>query len=172
MQSRSPIEVRPADGRDDGVVADLINAFIRDSHVHFGERPQEVDEVRREREAAEDPWLVARVDGAFAGVARAHPWRAREAYRHTREVAVYVDPEHLRRGVARALYCALFDRLAGSGVHTLVAAIALPNAPSVALHHSVGFVEVGVFREVGWKHGVWRDVLFMQKPLAHGVPSA
>lgn len=36
--------------------------------------------------------------------------------------------------------------------------VALPNAASVALHESLGFEPVGVYRNVGYKLGDWRDV--------------
>ena len=36
--------------------------------------------------------------------------------------------------------------------------VALPNAPSVALHEALGFVAAGVYPSVGYKMGAWRDV--------------
>ena len=33
-----------------------------------------------------------------------------------------------------------------------------PNDASVRLHEAFGFEPVGVYREVGFKHGAWRDV--------------
>jgi phosphinothricin acetyltransferase len=47
----------------------------------------------------------------------------------------------------------------------VVAAVALPNAGSLALHRACGFEEVGVMREVGRKHGRWIDVAWLQKVL-------
>jgi phosphinothricin acetyltransferase len=45
------------------------------------------------------------------------------------------------------------------------AGIALPNDASVALHESVGFEPVGVYRNVGFKLGAWHDVGWWQKEL-------
>lgn len=45
------------------------------------------------------------------------------------------------------------------------AGIALPNSASVALHESVGFTPIGVYRRVGFKHGACRDVGWWQKEL-------
>lgn len=44
------------------------------------------------------------------------------------------------------------------GYVSLFAGIALPNKASVALHESVGFVALGVFRHAGYKHGCWYAV--------------
>jgi len=46
------------------------------------------------------------------------------------------------------------------------AGITLPNEASVALHESMGFEQVGVNREIGWKHGAWHDVGWYQLELA------
>jgi phosphinothricin acetyltransferase len=55
------------------------------------------------------------------------------------------------------------------GYYQAFAGIALPNEASVALHESVGFRPLGVYRQVGYKHGQWRDVGWWQltlQPLA------
>ncbi len=44
--------------------------------------------------------------------------------------------------------------------------ITLPNAASVGLHEAVGYVPVGVYRHVGYKHGAWHDVGWWQLALA------
>ena len=40
------------------------------------------------------------------------------------------------------------------------------NAPSVAFHQALGFREAGRFSQVGYKHGRWLDVLWLEKPIA------
>jgi phosphinothricin acetyltransferase len=111
------------------------------------------------------PWLVAEVDGAVAGYAYASSHRERAAYRWAVDVAVYVASAHQGRGIGRALYEALFERLARQGYRMACAGITLPNPASVALHERVGFRPVGVYREIGWKFGHWHDVAWYQRPL-------
>jgi phosphinothricin acetyltransferase len=41
----------------------------------------------------------------------------------------------------------------------------LPNPASVALHESVGFRPVGIYRNVGYKLGAWHDVGWWQLAL-------
>jgi L-amino acid N-acyltransferase YncA len=43
-----------------------------------------------------------------------------------------------------------------------------PNEASAALHRALGFTPVGTFRRVGWKHGGWHDVTWVQRDLAGG----
>jgi len=110
-------------------------------------------------------WLVAEAEGVIAGYAYGSPHRTRAAYASSCDVAVYVDPAHSRRGIGRALYAELLPLLAGKGYHAAFAGIALPNAASIGLHEAMGFTPVGIYREVGWKLGGWRDVGWWQRLL-------
>ena len=100
------------------------------------------------------------------GYAYADQWRARVAYRHSVEVAVYLDQQSIGHGAGSAIYQALMDRLLEmKTIHGVIAGISLPNAASVALHRKLGFVEIGVFPEVGRKFDRWIDVMFLQRTL-------
>lgn len=50
-------------------------------------------------------------------------------------------------------------------MHLALAAVALPNPASLALHAACGFDRVGTMREVGHKHDRWIDVEWLQKSL-------
>jgi phosphinothricin acetyltransferase len=80
-------------------------------------------------------------------------------------VSVYLEVGRRRRGDGRALYEALFARLAERGYRTAVAGMTLPNDASVGLHRALGFAPVGTYRRIGWKDGAWRDVAWMQRDL-------
>ena len=114
---------------------------------------------------ASHAWLVADIDGAVVGYAYGSPHRTRAAYASSCDVAVYVDPGHARRGIGRALYAVLLPLLGRKGCHAAFAGIALPNEASVGLHEAMGFTPVGIYREVGWKLGAWRDVGWWQRLL-------
>src|SRR3546814_12770947 len=64
------------------------------------------------------------------------------------------------------LYEALIDTLAAQGFTQAIAAISLPNDASIKLHEALGFFRAGVYREIGFKHGAWRDVGLWQRELA------
>jgi L-amino acid N-acyltransferase YncA len=100
------------------------------------------------------------VGGGVLGYAYSTAYRPRAAYDATREVSVYLTDDARGRGVGRALYDVLLERLRADGVHTVLAVIALPNEASEALHRSCGFARVGVLPEVGFKHGRWIDTAF------------
>jgi L-amino acid N-acyltransferase YncA len=110
-------------------------------------------------------WLVAECDGKVAGYAYGSPHRTREAYQTSCDVAVYVDPSFARQGIGKSLYGALLPALKQRGYHAAFAGIALPNDASIALHETMGFTPVGIYREVGRKMDGWRDVGWWQRLL-------
>ena len=69
------------------------------------------------------------------------------------------------RGIGKALYIDLLARLERAGFHAAFAGITVPNEASVALHESVGFTHVGIYREVGYKFDRWHDVGWWQRVL-------
>ena len=160
--------IRPAGAdRDAAACAAIYAPFVTESWVSFETDPPAVADIagRIARYGASHAWLVAEVDGGVAGYAYGSPHRDRAAYASSCDVAVYVDPRHARRGIGRALYGELLPLLAGKGFHAAFAGVALPNPASVGLHEAMGFTPVGIYREVGWKHGGWRDVGWWQRLL-------
>ena len=113
------------------------------------------------------PWLVAEVDGAFAGYAYASPFRPRPAYRYGVEGSIYVEETARGHGVGRALLGALIDRTRDMGLRHVIGAISdsETSTASIALHARLGFQTVGVYRQVGWKFERWLNVTLMQLDL-------
>jgi phosphinothricin acetyltransferase len=70
-----------------------------------------------------------------------------------------------RRGLGRLLYGTALPGLRAAGFHSALAAIALPNERSVALHEAMGFAHAGTFDEVGRKLDRWWSVGWWQRAL-------
>jgi L-amino acid N-acyltransferase YncA len=118
-----------------------------------------------ERRAKGYPVIVADESGEVVAYGSYGPFRAGEGYDSTVENSIYVREDRQRRGYARALMQALLDRARAEGRHVMVAGIGLPNEPSVKLHASLGFEEVGALREIGRKFDQRLDLLLMQRML-------
>lgn len=159
--------IRLATPRDAPECADIYAPAVRDSAVSFEEIPPGPEEVA-ERIAATletHPWLVCESADGLTGYAYAGPHRRRAAYRWSVDVSVYVDARYHRRGIARGLYESLFAVLGLQGHYNVYAGIALPNLASVAFHRALGFEPIGIYRNVGYKAGEWRDVQWWYRPL-------
>jgi L-amino acid N-acyltransferase YncA len=159
------MDIRRALPADLEAVAAIYAREALEGHATFDLEPRPMELWEDRLRADGDHFLVAEHEGAVIGYATSGPFRPKPAYGHTRESTVYVAPGHQGLGTGRALYDELLALLAGDGVHLVVAAVALPNPASLALHRSCGFEEVGVMREVGRKHGRWIDLAWLQKVL-------
>ncbi|WP_267639591.1 GNAT family N-acetyltransferase [Haloarchaeobius amylolyticus] len=159
--------IRPATRDDAGAIHDIYAPFVAETAVSFEtEVPSREAIAGRITDTQEQfPWLVCEVDGAVAGYAYGHAHRGRGGYRWSAESSVYVAEAHLRRGVARGLYESLFTVLALQRYVNCYAGIVLPNDASVTFHESMGFERVGRYEDVGYKHGEWRDTLWLRREL-------
>lgn len=141
--------------------------IVRETAISFEVEPPSQTEFQGRINSYQQqmPWLVCEINQEVVGYAYANPYRTRAAYQWSVESSVYVSANYRRKGIARALYTSLFKLLQLQGFYNVVAAIALPNQPSVAVHESVGFSPVGVLRRVGYKFGQWHDIGFWQLSL-------
>jgi phosphinothricin acetyltransferase len=159
------VRIRSADPAGDAAACAAIYApFVQNTAISFEDEAPDAAQML-ERMANRYPWLVAEDGGQVVGFAYASRHRDRSAYRWAVDVAIYVDPQRQRRGLARALYEELFGLLSEQGFRVACAGITLPNDASVALHTKLGFQLVGVYRRIGWKLGAWHDVAWYQRPL-------
>ncbi|PZQ62480.1 MAG: GNAT family N-acetyltransferase [Phenylobacterium zucineum] len=128
---------------------------------------------RREIQGYGLPFMVAERDGRVMGYAYAGPFRPRPGYRFTVEDSVYVAPDAVGQGVGRAMLSSVVDACEAYGIRQIVAVIGdSGNAASIGLHRSLGFVDAGIGRSLGFKHGRWVDIVWMQKSLNGGDETA
>ena len=159
--------VRDATADDAAACAAIYAPYVTGTAISFEDVPPSAQEMARRIAAAQQrhAWLVLEDDDGVVGYAYAGPYKERAAYRWSCEVSVYLAQGRGRAGGGRTLYEALFARLGERGYRTAVAGMTQPNEPSEAFHRAMGFEPVGTWRGIGWKHGRWRDVTWMQRPL-------
>ena len=161
-------DLRLATARDATAIADIYRPYVTDAVTSFEAVPPDAAEMaaRIRSVLAFAPWVVAAgADHQVNGYAYASRHRERAAYQWSVDVTVYVRAGHHRVGLGRALYESLFPLLRLQGFCVAHAGITLPNPGSVGLHEALGFRPVGVYPDVGWKHGAWRDVGWWRLPL-------
>jgi L-amino acid N-acyltransferase YncA len=173
QRARMRMLVRRARPDDAPAFAAIYGPIVSETTISFEEVPPSDDAFRARIAAIGEtwPWLVAEVAGEVLGYVYASGHRERAAYRWSVDVAAYVRADARGRGVASTLYRVLFRVLARQGFHRAFAGITLPNDASIALHRGAGFELVGVYPEVGFKFGAWRDTSWWQRPIRDGDPS-
>jgi L-amino acid N-acyltransferase YncA len=163
------VRLRPASPADAAAIAAVYAPYVESSAVSFETEPPGEAEMRARIESGGNlyPWLVAEEEeGLIVGYAYAAPFRSRPAYRFAVETSVYLRSDSCGRGLGRRLYEPLLDTLTAQGFTQAIGAITLPNEPSVRLHERLRFRRAGIYAQVGWKLGEWRDVGLWQRPLA------
>lgn len=107
--------------------------------------------------------LVAWDGETVLGWAALSPVSSRCVYGGVAEVSIYVSAPARGRGVGKALLRALIDASEQAGLWTLQAGIFAENTPSIALHTACGFRIVGTRERLGQLHGLWRDIVLMER---------
>jgi len=165
--------IRMAEKRDAAQIASIYRPFCEDNCVSFETEAPDAAEVaaRIQKVSLQFPWLVDDRDGTIAGYAYASQHRVRAAYRWVAEVTIYVGDAFRGRGIGRALYSDLLERLRSQGYFKAYAGIVVPNPPSQSFHESMGFKLVAMYRGVGCKQGAWRDAGWWQFDIQAETPS-
>jgi L-amino acid N-acyltransferase YncA len=161
------IKIRFAEADDAAGILAVYGPYCDGTVISFENAAPTVEQMREriERITKQHPWLVCEIDGEIAGYVYACPHRERAAYRWAVDVAVYIAPQHQRRGIGQALYSVLLQILRAQGYFKAYAGVTLPNPGSVGLHEAVGFQQLAVYPGVGFKFGKWLDVGWWQLDL-------
>jgi phosphinothricin acetyltransferase len=159
------VTIRTARAEDAADIQAIYAPFVQETSVSFETVPPSVETMaaRISSNLARHGYFVAQSDAGILGFAYASPYRPRPAYDRTAEVSVYLAPQAQGRGLAQALYRALFAHLAARGFHTAVAIVTLPNPQSAQLHERCGFAHVGSLQDVGCKFGQWHGTAIYQR---------
>jgi len=169
------VTIRIATEADAAFVHDVYGYYVTNSNATFSAENPDVESYRHKilHTLETYPFYLCEVDGTPYGFAYGAQIRPHEAYRWDVEATIYLKPDAPRRtGLGTALYTQLLVALQAQGFKTVYGVITDQNLPSIALHKAMGFTEAGHFTNMGYKHGQWLGVVWMQKNLGtfDGIP--
>lgn len=153
--------IRKVEKKDIPSLTSIYNYYIRETVVTFDTQPVGEEEMEKQMRAITSayPYLVDEEEADVRGYCYVHPWKSRQAYRHTVECTIYLHPDWCGKGIGRQLLDTLLAQLKQStDIRVVLSCITLPNEASVRLHERAGFRQVSCFREVGYKFNRWLDV--------------
>ena len=107
--------------------------------------------------------LVTRTNNEVVGWAALSAVSRRAVYAGVAEVSIYVKSAHRGKGIGRGLLAQLIIESEAHGIWTLQAGIFPENEQSLSLHKHAGFREIGRRERIGCMHGVWRDVILLER---------
>jgi phosphinothricin acetyltransferase len=161
------IRIRAATIEDCRAINAIYNFYVDTSPATFD--TEHVSEARRvswfeERAGLGLPVLVAERDGFgdIAGWCALGPWSPKRAYDTTRDESIYVADACRGQGVGKLLLREVLEQARQLNVHVVMAGVVGCQEVSLALHRSLGFVQSGINRHMGYKLGQWHDVASLQ----------
>jgi phosphinothricin acetyltransferase len=165
--SRDSLHIRRVTTADAERIAEIYNWYIANTVVTFETIPVSSQEMQRRIHdtLVRYDWIVGAWEGRLVGYAYYNSFRARTAYNHTVEATVYLSDNATGKGFGTALYTSLLDSVSSRQFHEVIGVIALPNPASLALHRALGFHEVGILQNVGYKFDRYVDVGIWQRSL-------
>ena len=107
--------------------------------------------------------LVAEREGDVVGWIALLPVSPRTCYAGVAEVSAYVGEEARGEGVGAGLLAALVQSAERAGIWTLQTGVFPENETSLVLLRRFGFRVVGTQERIGRLHGVWRDVVLLER---------
>jgi L-amino acid N-acyltransferase YncA len=107
--------------------------------------------------------LVAVRDGRVLGWIALAPTSSRSCYAGVAEVSVYVSEDARGEGVGAALVAAVIESSERGGIWTLQTGVFPENQASIELCSRFGFRALGTQERIGRLHGVWRDVVLLER---------
>ena len=102
-------------------------------------------------------------DKTLAGFVSIHGHNPRDAYRDTADITLYLAPGYTGRGIGTRAVAFIEEYAKSRRFHALLAGISGVNIASIRLFDKMGYIKVAHFKELGYKHGQFLDVLWYEK---------
>jgi phosphinothricin acetyltransferase len=155
----------PVSKGDGDAVIDIFNYYVENSFAAYPEDPvphQFFDAFLSM--SAGYPFLVAKDgEGDVLGFALLRPHSPMPVFSRTAEIACFIVPQHVGKGLGKAMQEQLLQVAREKGITSILAGISSLNSASLAFHKKRGFQECGRFLKIGRKWGQDFDVVWMQK---------
>lgn len=153
---------------DAETIRGIWNYHIRETVATFNSLEKSEEDVCLEilnsREAGH-AFLVAVDNGTVAGFAKYGQFRPGTGYSGAYEHTVQISRDKTGLGAGRVLMDAIERHARNSGGHTIIACVSGENHEGMGFHRHLGFDNVSILPEVGFKFGRWLDLVLMQKIL-------
>jgi L-amino acid N-acyltransferase YncA len=107
--------------------------------------------------------FVAARDGHVVGWIALAPVSPRECYAGVAEVSAYVGENARGEGIGASLLATAVDSSERGGIWTLQTGVFPENEASLGLLRRFGFRIVGTQERLGRLHGIWRDVVLLER---------
>ena len=159
------MRARQAIPGDAEAIAAIYNEGIEDGIATFETRLRTADDIRQWFGGRFPIVAVENQAGELIAFAATSEYRPRECSAGIAEFSVYAARAARGHGAGRLAMQTLIDGARGAGFWKLASRVFVENAASRALMRSLGFREVGIYERHAQLHGIWRDVVVVERLL-------
>ena len=156
--------IRAARPEDAAELAALWNPWITETAITFASAAKTEADIQA-MIAARDCFLVY-VKNGLQGFATYAQFRGGNGYATCMEHSIILSPDARGMGAGRALMAAVEAHAKAAGAHQMIGGISGENPDARAFHAALGYQEIAIIREAGFKFGRFMDLVLMQKFLS------
>ncbi len=149
---------------DSSQMLEIYKPFVTESSITFDYKLPDLEgfQTKLNEQSIQYPCLVCLSGEKIIGYAYASLHRYKKAYQWSVESTIYLSSDHQGKGIGYILYDSLIAILNLQGYFNVFAGVTVPNIGSEQLHLKSGFVEIGLFKKIGYKQAAWHDVKWFQ----------
>ncbi|MEC1262082.1 arsinothricin resistance N-acetyltransferase ArsN1 [Bacillus swezeyi] len=161
------IRIRTAKDAEVASILEIYNQGIKDRIATLETSEKDIEYMTDwfHNRSEKDTVLVAEDNGAIVGWASLNPYSHRCAYDGVADLSIYIARSYRGKGIGKALLSSIEKAAVQSGIHKIVLFTFPFNKLGQGLYDSMGYREVGVFKEQGKIDGRYVDVMAMEKIL-------
>ena len=156
--------IRAALPGDAAAIADLWNPWITETAITFASNAKSEADVQEM--IAARPCFLIYISNGLQGFATYSQFRGGNGYATCMEHTIVLSPGARGKGVGRALMAAVEDHARSFGAHQMIGGISGENPEGRAFHAALGYHEIAIIRQAGFKFGRFMDLVLMQKFLS------
>lgn len=165
----------PAEETHVAVLLAIYNYYVENSTATFQITPLSMEAMRAQIFFAEKHYatfvIISREEATremICGYVTLGRHKVREAFHITAEIAIYLSPDFVGRGIGRQALSFIEAFAKQQGFHTLVTTITADNTASLALCEKMGYEKCAHYRQVGKKFDQLLDLVAFQKIIGEG----
>ncbi|WNV79211.1 arsinothricin resistance N-acetyltransferase ArsN1 [Bacillus atrophaeus] len=161
------VHIRRAKEEDLIAILDIYNQDIRDRIATLETEEKDLKYMSDWFLQRSDKYavLTAAIGNEVAGWASLNPYSHRCAYRGGADLSIYISRSYRGRGIGKALLASIEKEAVDADIHKIVLFTFPFNMLGQGLYSSMGYRQVGIFKEQGKLDGQYVDVMAMEKIL-------
>jgi len=146
-------------------IIDIFNYYVENSFSAYFEKkvPYEFFDILMQSNVGYPALVVKNRQNEIVAFGMLRPHSVIPSFSATAETTYFVKDGYRGKGIGGMLLKELVSKAKEINIRSLLANISSLNEESLVFHKKNGFSECGRFAEVGTKHGVCFDTVWMQK---------